>query len=1345
MAEGSSKDSNGHEGVEKFRQARRQQSIKDASDAEIVQDPPTQPVAKEEAAEAKGQARRESIIKAVLAAFAAEGSDVRAIRDDKPLTPEQDRAFSELLQNPATRERVIEEATGFVQSNFTNDERRLSEYLELLGELVQERPSIKQEAETKFNPPPSAEPAAGPPKAAEALPNKKQQDKLLKALLVPEKEVPKVLSGEVPADDLTPEKRAEAEAVLIGPDGKDKVLGIVSFIKGESKRQEYSAQAELLRRAVEEKTKAATIERAEQQVVDANIAAARAAEGMLEAAPEPGSAGSVTTQDVRLQMVANGVVPPETSMEAALANARRLKSKGKIKRSKAETREEAGETPEGGDAVPEPAAQAEKAPDSAPHSRSAEKAYLELAALVKKVGVEPEDLNAEDWKEANAALDRVKELAGLRAIEQDEKKVAKFDEQIRQATARLVSKKMRESIEKAAQAARAAKEAADVKGTVQTLGQPTPAAEPAAEIKPPTAPEGRESQKQRLEAVNETFQRLQTNPQFKLPGGDVHRMNDLEHAHVNAVRDGHEQEAERTLSEMEKLIGELEAKAEAAREYERYRDVVKTTLAGTDFRGEEDPIAVAEVYAAYGRYEQAIAILAEAVVKFGNRPPADSERPAVDYFARQAMGEDSLHDAYAESLEPLPTTPDGTQDWRERWKGKLRDVITGTKERVYAVGEKAARGMRYCMNRVSELEIKAARLFPRRKTLKERLEALETDEKARGIEGEKSGAHAPEAGVAGPPAPESAEGSSRFQKAKDFLKDRWDALGEHKLQKGFENLGDWYNKRALISKITLGVALTVGMGLTLPTSATAASFYGLAIAFQRVAGFSGTSQQLGRLLEGIYKKEKTGKLYESKIVQWLAGGSDERRKAVALVGTTASLLAISGATGFAAHKIGQWYGEYLKGESSTPASPPKPEVPQPPVAQAEGEIPPIVRITPILPPPTAPTGVEAAVPLEPPAPEVAAPTAVAEAPNPAPPAAPPEAVAAAVEVKPAAPEVAVPAAAAETPAPAGAVSGAVVEAKAGQGSEWMMKQLVGQLQKEGISASQYPEGSDMHKLLSADEKSINTVIHRLATEGGLFKKDTGESILIKLGDKLSFKEDGSLSFINAKGEEFTAATRTFTAPYTPEIPPASGPVEELGLLTERPLQASAPSEYAFDATGAKPPEQTPSGKGPFQMSPALEPFTAPPESPAAPPPEQPKQPSLTWQSQVEGEEKSVTVTDSSGNPLRSGFSEQAPGTNAFGIEVSETAPHLYANSKNELLIYGGSPQARANTLLEYLKQNPGKVVYGSDANGAYRIPYTLGPDGKLTAGYPSRTGGLLGFFSNWMKPPNPDEFKTRIK
>ncbi len=131
---------------------------------------------------------------------------------------------------------------------------------------------------------------------------------------------------------------------------------------------------------------------------------------------------------------------------------------------------------------------------------------------------------------------------------------------------------------------------------------------------------------------------------------------------------------------------------------------------------------------------------------------------------------------------------------------------------------------------------------------------------------------------------------------------------------------------------------------------------------------------------------------------------------------------------------------------------------------------------------------------------------------------------------------------------------------------------------------------------------------------------------------------------------------------------------------------------------------------------------------------------------VVGDGEGNVVHDRFGNPVRSGFESLPAGANHFGVVVPETETHVYAGSGGkEIFVYGGSPAERAKSILEYLTtKDPNGVVYAASDDGKYRIPWRLA-EGKLVPGTPARTSGILSFLSTWMKPPSPDDFAKIIK
>ncbi len=100
--------------------------------------------------------------------------------------------------------------------------------------------------------------------------------------------------------------------------------------------------------------------------------------------------------------------------------------------------------------------------------------------------------------------------------------------------------------------------------------------------------------------------------------------------------------------------------------------------------------------------------------------------------------------------------------------------------------------------------------------------------------------------------------------------------------------------------------------------------------------------------------------------------------------------------------------------------------------------------------------------------------------------------------------------------------------------------------------------------------------------------------------------------------------------------------------------------------------------------------------------------------------------------------------NQAGLRVSIDVPHVYSGLGGvDTFVYGGSSSERAKVILEYLTQNPDKVIFSADDSGTYRIPWHL-VEGEVAPEMPMRTGGFLGFSSSWMEAPKPDEFAQRL-
>ena len=255
-----------------------------------------------------------------------------------------------------------------------------------------------------------------------------------------------------------------------------------------------------------------------------------------------------------------------------------------------------------------------------------------------------------------------------------------------------------------------------------------------------------------------------------------------------------------------------------------------------------------------------------------------------------------------------------------------------------------------------------------------------------------------------------------------------------------------------------------------------------------------------------------------------------------------------------------------------------------------------------------------------------------------------------------------------------------VAASEGHGYEYMIKRLWEQLQAEHLDPSRYPPSSDIHRLLTADTHSINTVVHQIAADPkhDFFHAD-GTSVLISPHTHMTIGSGGEINLSDSGHEILRAPAHLPTTPvYHPETP----------VSTEPPAAIVAVPVISAE--------------------PAL--------------------PVGTLSVQNIAEHVHAAIAPSV--------------TNHFGLEVPLTEPHIYTGpDAKHLFVFGGTPAAQADSIQQYLSEHPKNIIYGTDATDTYRVPYFLGPDGKVTAGLPVRTGG---FFSSWMKAPRPEDFKKII-
>jgi len=170
--------------------------------------------------------------------------------------------------------------------------------------------------------------------------------------------------------------------------------------------------------------------------------------------------------------------------------------------------------------------------------------------------------------------------------------------------------------------------------------------------------------------------------------------------------------------------------------------------------------------------------------------------------------------------------------------------------------------------------------------------------------------------------------------------------------------------------------------------------------------------------------------------------------------------------------------------------------------------------------------------------------------------APAEQVIAKPEAAPiAAVEVPQPASAAEAGVPAApaaipAIDSIEVKATPGKGSEYMMKQLWKELQDKHITLPENADpNSDLARLLAADEKSIDSVVHQIASDPKHNFFHDGSSVRIDMGAQMTLGAHGELHLSTEKYDYTFAPAH---APHTevPGTPPAEAPVPVQPLAQE---------------------------------------------------------------------------------------------------------------------------------------------------------------------------------------------------
>ncbi|MFA6279036.1 MAG: hypothetical protein WCS97_02950 [Candidatus Paceibacterota bacterium] len=304
-----------------------------------------------------------------------------------------------------------------------------------------------------------------------------------------------------------------------------------------------------------------------------------------------------------------------------------------------------------------------------------------------------------------------------------------------------------------------------------------------------------------------------------------------------------------------------------------------------------------------------------------------------------------------------------------------------------------------------------------------------------------------------------------------------------------------------------------------------------------------------------------------------------------------------------------------------------------------------------------------------------------------------------------------------------------VKASPGHGYEYMTKRLWEQLQGKGLDPNKFAPDSDIHKLLTANAKSIDGVVHRIAMDSkhGFFNAD-GTSVQINPDDHLTILPDGQIHIEN-DATDYNLPTHApegahITPAYHPEVP-VSSVVE-----SSTPDMYAQVHEKAAEARASLPNDIEDAAKSArdYQAAhPSVEQSVSHVETPTTPienhtqTPEAPNVPEM---------QTFVTSVDH--------------------VSISSEAPAIYQaqapTGETYLVAYGGSDEARYNFIQDFLThpENQGKSIrFAHTVSSLFGSRVQVDELGAQTAA--GHTSWFTGFFSKPIELPDPKNFEKLIK
>ncbi|MDE2021373.1 MAG: hypothetical protein KGI71_00370 [Patescibacteria group bacterium] len=328
-----------------------------------------------------------------------------------------------------------------------------------------------------------------------------------------------------------------------------------------------------------------------------------------------------------------------------------------------------------------------------------------------------------------------------------------------------------------------------------------------------------------------------------------------------------------------------------------------------------------------------------------------------------------------------------------------------------------------------------------------------------------------------------------------------------------------------------------------------------------------------------------------------------------------------------------------------------------------------------------------------------------------------------------------------------------VPASTGHGAEYMLKRVWEDLQEKHLDPSNYAQNSDIHRLLTADAHSIDTLVHQIAADPqhGFFHAD-GTSVRISPDAHMTIDEHGEI-LLSDPGHKLTwAPSHLPTAPaHSPEAP-AAHPEAVL-----KNIDSPAVPEVPVSAGASLPAETVVA-----PHAPAAEHAPAPESIPAGHPGTESSDGPVLHDNEgsiVQDREGSPVHTEAYGSlpenapsatehaipnpevppPPAVAMEHTSPFINHNALSVDPTHEHIFQDTNGALLAYGNDHDAQFRAAQEYVKTHHDAIIwvqagkpvfyngewkpwvysvqYGGWWRGVYALIPTEAPD-------PSQIGGI---------------------